>query len=222
MGISSTPKWGMLERWSPRLFLAAGGILVMYAAGNGLEAFTDMTLTQKGLESGYVLGFLGLLGLYPALREHSPWLSRIGAAAAVSGFVAFSAFTINRVAGMLGLTSGDPPGWALFVVLAATGFIVGYLAFGVAILRTGTASRFLGFVLLVPAIIIVLMFAHIALGLDSPVTVFVVSAGQAMAHIAIGSSLPASAEATDAPDSSDVAQADESPSDGETPVMSHD
>jgi hypothetical protein len=58
-----------------------------------LEAFLDITVEQKGLEVGYVIGFLGLLGLYPTLADRRPWLARAGAVAAILGVVAFSVFT---------------------------------------------------------------------------------------------------------------------------------
>jgi hypothetical protein len=50
---------------------------------------------------------------------------------------------------------------------------------------------------LVPGIIIVLMFATMFTGLVSDVTIFVVSAGQGLTHLAIGSTLRAESESTD-------------------------
>lgn len=185
----STIPWEWLERWSPRLYLIAGAVLVGYAALNGVEAFTATTFEQKIFEAGYVAGFLGLLGLYPSLAERSPWLARIGAVTAVLGLVAFSVFTVGNLAELVGLTSGDPPGWLVFTVMAAVGFVVGYLAVGSAVLRSGAYSRPVGLLLLLPAVIIVLMLASIVTGLASPESVFVVSAGQAMTHLAIGTTL---------------------------------
>jgi protein-S-isoprenylcysteine O-methyltransferase Ste14 len=92
MGSVST-WWRSLERWSATLFLIAGGVLIVYAALTGLEAFLDITVEQKGLEVGHVIGFLGLLGLYPTLADRRPWLARAGAVAAILGVVAFSVFT---------------------------------------------------------------------------------------------------------------------------------
>lgn len=81
--------------------------------------------------------------------------------------------------------------------MALVGFVLGYLAFGATSLRSDVYSRTIGLVLLVPGIIVVLMLAHIAVGLDSPETAFVISAGQAMAHLAIGATLRAEAESAD-------------------------
>jgi hypothetical protein len=182
------------------LYLLAGGVLVVYATLNGLEAFTAAAFEQKVFEAGYIAGFLGLLGLYPRVADRRPWLARVGAVTAVFGLIAFSAFTAQNVAELAGLASGDIPGWTLFTVMAASGFVVGYLAFGVAVLRSKAYSRLVGVFLLVPGVIIVLMLLHIAAGLASPGTVFVVSAGQAMAHLAIGATLRAEAEGVEGED----------------------
>lgn len=181
--------WESLQRWTPWLYLAAGAVLSAYAALNGLLAFTDVSVEADVFQAGYVLGFLGLLGLYPRLADRSPWLARIGGSTALLGLVAFSVFTANRLAELGGLASGNPPGWAIFTAMAAAGFVVGYLAVGAAALRTGAYPRIVGLLLLLPAIIIVLMFATMATGLVSPESVFVVSAGQAMTHLAIGATL---------------------------------
>lgn len=183
--MSSGPRrgWKTLERWSPWLFLTAGLLLAVYALLNGLEASTDMTFEQKGLEVAYVLGFLGLLGLYPKTVDRRPWLVRVGAIAAGLGVIAFSVFTLNNVAEFAGLVSGDPPGWSIFAMMAAVGFILGYFAFAAAVLRSNSLPKIIGLVLLVPPIVIVFMIAHLAVGMDSPGSVFVVSAG----HVVLGS-----------------------------------
>lgn len=186
-----------LERWSPWLYLVAGSVLAVYAALNGLVAFTETAVEPKLFQAGYVAGFLGLLGLYPTLADRRPWLAGVGALAASLGLVAFSVFTVTNLVELLGLGSGDPPGWTVFTAMAAGGFVVGYLAVSIAVLKTGVYSRTVGFLLALPGVIIVLMFATIALGVVSPESVFVVSAGQAMTHLAIGTTL--NSEAGSAP-----------------------
>lgn len=178
-----------LESWTPRLFLIAGGLLVVYAALNGLWAFGDMATRQNGFQLGYVFGFLGLLGVYPAVADRHRWLARVGAVAAVSGIVGMTAITVIEVAQLAGILSTPPPGWTVVLVLTLTGFIAGYLAFGLALLRTDDVSRRTGGLVLVPGLIVVVMLAHIAVGLASAFTAFVISAGEAMAHLAIGATL---------------------------------
>lgn len=178
-----------LKRWSPRLFLAAGGLLVVYASLNGLWAFADMATRESGFQFGYVLGFLGLLGLYPSLVIRSPKLSRLGAAGAASGIVGITAITVLELAQLGGMVSGTPPGWWLILLLALGGFLLGYLSFGTAILRSGYYPKSIGILVCLPGIIVVFMVAHIAAGLASEVTAFVISAGEAMAHLAIGATI---------------------------------
>lgn len=189
MGGANTSLTHSLERSSPRLFLAAGALLIVYASLNGLSVFADLATKESGVEFGYVLGFLGLLGLYPSLVHRSPWLVRSGAAAAISGIVGITAISAVEVAQLVGITLGTPSAWPLFVFLALVGFILGYLSFGVAILRTGRYSKSIGYLVLIPGIIVVFMFVHIAVGFASDLTAFVISAGEAMAHLAIGATL---------------------------------
>lgn len=197
MSSATTAQGNALETHSPILFLVAGVLLIGYASLNGMAAFTGTAVEPNLFEFGYVIGFLGLLGLYPRFVDRQPWLTRAGAVAAVFGTIAISAFTIRNLAGLAGGASDGLLGRPVFVVMALVGFVCGYLAFGAASLRSDIQSRTVGLVLLVPGIIVVFMLAHIAAGLDSPATAFVVSAGQAMAHLAIGATLRAEAESAD-------------------------
>jgi hypothetical protein len=207
----STQHWKRLEARSGTLFLVAGAIVVVYAGLHGIEAATDMVMEPSPFEFGYVIGFLGLLGLYPALADETPWLARAGALAAVLGIVALSAFTVVHLADLAGLVSSDPaatPSWFnVFIPLALIGFVVGYLAFGVASLRSGVHSRTVGFLLLVPGLIVVWMALQTTAGYFNELTAFVVSAGEAMAHLAIGATLRAKS-ATDRDESSTDADRD--------------
>lgn len=186
-----------LEKHSPTLFLVAGVLLTGYAVLNGIKAFTVMAVEPNLFEFGYVIGFLGLFGLYPQLADRRPRLAHTGAVAAAFGAVAISAFNIGELAKLTGIAPNGLPGMPVFVFMALIGFVLGYLAFGVASLRSNVYSRSIGIVLLVPGIIVILMLAHIAAGLDSLETAFVISAGQAMAHLAIGATLRAEAKQAD-------------------------
>lgn len=185
-----------LEERTPSLFLVAGVVLVGYAALNGIWAVTGSRVEPNLFEVGYVLGFLGLVGLYPQFAGRQPWLGRIGAVAAVLGAVAIAAFNVRHVAELAGLVSEAPPE-PLFVSMTLVGFVVGYLAFGVAALRSEAYSGRSSLLISVPGFVVVLMLVHIALGWNSPSTAFVISAGQAMAHLAIGASLRAGAESAE-------------------------
>lgn len=189
--------WNLLERWSPTLFLVSGSILVIYAIFMGLWAFTDLVPEGHGLEIGYVLGFLGLLGLYPSLAQRSPWLARVGAVAAGCGVFAILYVSVNDFVHLAGLMSENLPGWQFLRLLPLVGFILGYLSIGIASLRSDAYPQSVGFLLLLPGIITILMLVLIATGHASGLQVFVVSAGEAMAHLAIGATLQTDASTTD-------------------------
>jgi hypothetical protein len=213
----NTKQWKWLEARSPTLFLVGGGLVVVYAGLHGIEAATDMVMKPNPFEFGYVIGFLGLLGLYPTMVDERPWLARAGAVAAVLGIVALTAFTVIHLADLAGLFSSDPaamPSWFnVFIPLALIGFVVGYLAFGVASLRSGVHSRTVGLLLLVPGLIVVWMIIQTTAGYFDELTAFVVSAGEAMAHLAIGTTLRAKSSAADR---------DESSTDGDREPVAHD
>lgn len=198
MGGTRTRRLQRLGRSSPTLFLVAGAVLVVYAVFNGLWAWTDLMIQGHGLEIAYVLGFLGLLGLYPPVADRNPLLARIAAVATVLGALGILYVSVSDYLQLLGLTTGELPGWGVLNLLPLVGFLGGYLTFGVAGLRSGVVSRRVGVLLLVPGVIVILMLASIITGhplLSRFQTVFVVSAGEAMAHLAIGATLRTEAAA---------------------------
>lgn len=193
----STPLWRVLERWTARLYLIAGVVLTVYAAINGLAVFMEAPVTPRVLQAGYIAGFLGLLGIYPRVAHRRPWLARAGAATAVIGVVVFTISTLNNLADLAGLTVGGLPGMSIVTAMGILAFVAGYPLVSVAVLSSGTYTRTVGLLLLAPAVIIVFMLATIVTNLVSPATVFVVSAGQAMTHLAIGSTLKIQTDSTD-------------------------
>ncbi|QLG51067.1 hypothetical protein [Natrinema halophilum] len=190
MGRDIRRQWKVLERWCPMVFLFAGTLLVGYATFNGIHAFTG--IEYESAENvfgpgGFALGFLGLLGLYPALRDRSPKLARVGAICAVLGAVAFSVFVVANLGEIAGLISPDPPAWAVvFLAMAAIGMISGYLTFAVAVVRSDVHSRMLGLLLLVPLAIFATMLTTSRVGFFPQELAFAISSGQALAYLAIG------------------------------------
>lgn len=185
-----TPRWKRLEARSGTLFLVGGAVVVVYAGLHGVEAATDMVLEPNPFEFGYVLGFLGLLGLYHALVDDNPWLARLGAVAAVLGMIGLSVFTALHLAEVAGLVAPEQPAWfGVFALFPLVGFVVGYLSIGIASLRADVHTRTVGLLLLVPGLIVVVMIIQILAGWTSQWQAFVISAGEAMAHLAIGVAL---------------------------------
>ena len=187
--------WATLERRSPTLFLSAGVLLLGYAGLNGIVAFTDMAYTTVEDiigPAGFVLGFLGLLGLYPELVDRNPTLAKIGAVCVSLGVAAFSMITVQGLAVLAGLESTSVPG--ILLLLIAIGMIPGYLVFGVVTRGASVGGRTVGLLLFLPAAVFAAMlsqpFVYAHFGMFSETTMawsnFGISSSQALAHLAIG------------------------------------
>lgn len=194
----SSSRWGSLERWSATLFLIAGGVLVVHAITHGLEAFAGIEYPMHhefpfGI-AGMTLGFIALLGLYPKLVDRMPKLARAGAAVAVLGGVGWLVMGLALFAEEVG---AEPPAAIEAVGLVMiVGVILGYLAFGVASLRTDIVSRTTGLVLLTPVVVMIVNLGIATAGYGSLTGQFVVATGFALAHLAIGATLKTEARLT--------------------------
>lgn len=198
MGNASARQWESLERWSPTLFLLAGVLLIAYAALNGLAAFSDgaYVLVEDIVgPAGFVLGFVGLLGLYPGVVDRDPTLARAGTLCVSLGAIGFTVITLQGLAVVAGVESVGGPG--IFLLLVTIGLVPGYLLFGVASLRADMHSRTVGLLLFVPAVVYATMLSQAILfvqfGVFSETTMawsaFAISSSQAMAHLSIGYTL---------------------------------
>lgn len=197
MATANEGRWEILGRGSPTLYLVAGMLLVGYAALNGIAAFTDVAyvaVEDVVGPAGLLLGFVGLIGLYPEFADRSPVLARIGAVCVSLGAVGFSIITVFGLAALAGVQSGSVP--VIMLLLVAVGMIPGYLSFSLASLRAREQLR-VGALLLVPAVVFTAMlsqpFVYGAVGLFSETTMawsnFAISSGQAGAHLAIAYAL---------------------------------
>lgn len=186
-----TQRFESLERWSPTLFLVAGGLLVIHAGHHGLEAFAGLEYPLHhelpfGVV-GMILGFVALLGLYPKLAGRSPKLARAGAVLAGLGILGWVAIGAGALAEELGT---EPPAWLeAFGILIIGGVVLAYLAYGVASLLTDVVSRATGLALLAPPLVMVVNVAIATSGYGSPTGQFVVSSGFALAHLGIWGAL---------------------------------
>lgn len=186
--------WESLQEWSPSLFLVAGAILVVYAALYGLEAATGAAnprVQDVLLPLGYITGVVGLLGLYPTFTGRAPTLARAAIVVAVGPLVGWGvllALSIGEIAGGLPPGSDLLPG-AFFLAHPVT-MILTYGLFAVAALRSDFHSRTVGLLLLAPPTLLVALMVGSAIRPgDFPFGAFVISSGQAMAHLAIGYTL---------------------------------
>lgn len=180
-----------LERWSATLFLVAGGLMVVHTGVHGLIAFTDI---QYPLHHelpfgvlGHMLAFTALLGLYPQLVTRSPKLARACAGLAAFGTAGWFVIGMLTLSEDVGVTL---PAWlGVFAPLTILGVIVGYLAFGLAGLRTEVVTRKTAVIITTP---VVVMVYNMAVALTTGGTQegqIIVAGGFALTHLAIGAAL---------------------------------
>ena len=181
---------GLLERWSPTLFLVSGVILIAFATSMAAIGLMDMSLPRSVFAgAGFTLAFLGLLGLYPGLADRSPRLARAGAVFAVLGALGFTVTFVIATAEFGGIA---PPAWiGPLQILNIIGLLLGFSVFGVGILRTDMHANLLGGFLLVPAVVFAVNLVRVViLGAWTPSWApFVLGSLQALAMLSIGYSL---------------------------------
>lgn len=179
---------GTLAPWSPTLWLAAGATILVYSSLYATEAFLGAYPAARDFVGpiGYVVAFVALLGLYPALADRRPGLARAGATLAVLGAAGFS-LTVLASAGVV----PEDAAWvgAGQLVLILLGMTLSFLVFGVATLRSGAFSRTVGALLLAPVVVMGLNLGVVAAGLASPEARFVVSGLWGLSFLAIGRAL---------------------------------
>lgn len=125
----------VLERWSPMLFLVGGVVLVAFAASLAAIGLMDMSVPRNIFAGvGFTFSFLGLLGLYPRLKDGSPLLARAGAVFAVLGAVGFALTFVLGIADFVEVTL---PAWVEAVqLLNIIGIVLGFFLIGTASVRT--------------------------------------------------------------------------------------
>lgn len=180
-----------VEQWSPTLFLAGGALLAGHAAVQGIEAFTALTPPPDVfVTTGHFVALLGLVGLYPALVDRSPRLVRgatIVAAITLAGWAMMTGVRFLAVTGIVPSVSEVFPG--VFFVLMLTVMVLTYALFGVAALRANEDSRTVGFLVLAPGALILVLLVDSALTGASAVDGFVIGGGLALSMLTLGYSL---------------------------------
>lgn len=183
--------WKPLEQMYPALFLIGGGLILGHAAIRGVEAFTNVAPPPDIFApAGYLLATLGLLGVYPVLAKETPAIARIAASVALVPLLGWMVIFLAAMAEILGLIASPSvviPGAFYGVHLGA--FTVAYLLFGLASLLGNRHSQTISALLLAPPLLFIVMVVIAAIAGDSAVGAFLVGAGLAVAHLAIGLTL---------------------------------
>lgn len=167
--------WGFLERWSPRLFLLGGVLVLGSALYNGLRFFAGASLPEATAlvlnMAGFVVALVAAVGFYPTLSSRTPRLARLSLAIAAGGIIGILVLAAWAVA-MLGFSVPDPsPVVALLSLLL---MLVGLCLFGVAILRTDAYPVSVGALLLALVAALIVVFARSVVIGGDPSDVFIV------------------------------------------------
>lgn len=178
--------WVKLDQWSPWLFVLAAVFLVVGAANSGLAYLNNGYAFNEWLglvlELGRLAALLGAAGLSVQVAKQRAWLgnlSRTIATLAVVFVTVLLALATLEVAGLL----TDPIG---VVGLVAYVLSVGtFLAVGLAVVRTGAHSRWIGGLLLVNVVaLLAVFFGRLFVPLDLVATV--VPGVQVLLYLGVG------------------------------------
>lgn len=174
----------MLEENAATLFLAGGVLYAVLVVNRILSTYTGTSFTYAAVFAwvAWVLIGFGLLGLYPALAERRPYLSRVAAALLIVPIVCSAVVAIGT--GILEPTGilTEPPGPVALAPFAA--IITMYLAFalfGIATLLADVHPKALGVIMLAVALLYPLWMTVL-----SGVPTFVANGIDLVAYLAIG------------------------------------
>jgi hypothetical protein len=165
--------WKRLENGRQTAFVTAGGLFLITTVLFGLEAFTPVSrpVWVTGLVGslGLIVAFVGLVGLYPGLRDREPRLARAGIALVAAAVLGLIVFLSCLLAKMSGIPLPAPP--IIAFVGAMIAIILVFVLFGAASLRSGVHSRAVGLLIfLLVATFVGGLIADLAYG-GSPATV---------------------------------------------------
>lgn len=145
----SKQNWGVLDHWSGRAFLIAGGLWTIDSGVNALELFLDMSVPSIVflvlILSSLLMTVVGALGFYPELAEDGSRLGLVGTIfVGLAGFVT----TVQLAWGVLAslLNQPLPPGGILVVIVVL--MVVGMSSFGIASVRTAVPPKPVGLLVL--------------------------------------------------------------------------
>lgn len=186
-----TGVWGSLEQRSSTLILIGGSLAAIVTMVWAAEVFMNIVMenAKQFLVSAYaILVFLGLLGLYPALTKRTPWLARTAALFIVVGIGGASVRAVVYASQLIGILQAQPAWFDALQLPLFIGIVLGYITYGVAVLRTDAYSRTVGWLLVVLGIMFVGLIASIiALGENYPYVIQVIyNVANALVLLAIG------------------------------------
>lgn len=155
MSLTDTTRFDWFEAKAPILFLVGAALYAVFVASEILATYNGTPIPQDTTfaSAATVLIPLGLLGLYPALVERRPYLSRVAAVLAVIGAISWSiVFVGGGILEPTGILTEAPGPLALspFVGMATTH--LAFALFGITVLLVDIYPKAIGVFLLVAAV----------------------------------------------------------------------
>lgn len=182
--------------WTPKAFFVAAVFFAIFAGFWIVQAFGGPSAPEaRGPfgAAGWLAAFTGLLGLHRVFTNRSEgwgW-AQAGTVLIVIGTLGASVSAISEFGSLIGIW-GDGPAWlGIITSLILVGIVPGFLAYGIAVLRSEALPRSLGILLLLPALVFLINMTVIAAlasgGANPPAWVaMVLASSQTIVLLAIG------------------------------------
>lgn len=186
-----------LEGKAPALFLVAGMVMIVFAANTYLKTFagTSYPVIQGVIApSGFLVGVVGLFGLYPGLADRAPRLGRGAAGIALITTVGWVTIVANGIGRTIGVLSQPTGPLAIVPLVVIVTMILGFGLFGATILYTGAYSWIVGALLVLESALFLVLI------LDLAPYLLLVDFGHISAYLGIGVTLWSTAVPSDSAD----------------------
>lgn len=169
-----------LGRRTATLFLVAGGVMIVFAANTFLKTFvgTSYPVVQGIIAPiGFLVGAVGLLGLYSSVADRATLMHRAAAVLAV-----FAALAWVVIIASSAVSQGEPGGaLAVVPILTIVSMSLAFVLFGAATLRTDVHAPVVGILLLLEGVMFLLVIAG--------VPGFLIDVGHVVAYLGLGTTL---------------------------------
>lgn len=187
-------------RWDSRLFLIAGGFMLINTALLWVRLYSDYQLSilwpAIPAIAGLACGALGLLKLYPRASVDAPKLAKVGAGFALLASIALGVATL-WILGLFvfgeGMPQPAPQGLLLLIVIFMVAVVLAFFSNATACLLHA-AQRKIGYLLTVPvAVWSIMLVAGIFKGMEVALSLdFYTNAVIGAAFLALGFTLKTS------------------------------
>lgn len=179
-----------LERWSPKLYLVAGTVLILFPTNTALKTYTGTSYAVVGeivAPAAFLLGVLGLLGLYPALAGRAPRLSRAAGGVAAVCAANWGVIVLKNAGQTLGMLPEMGPLRIATGMIAFVTVVLSYGLFGVAGVRTGAYQPWVRRLMLLEAAVML----HVIIILFAPISIplYLLEIVHVITHLGIGITL---------------------------------